>query len=101
MGMPGHDIYLTVLTEMGLLGAFLFACLMIAVLVASRNRKASRPLLVVAITVAAAEFTESSMYGWGGPTALTEWLIVLAFAASGRFLSGRTPTHEAASLPKR
>lgn len=100
-GMPGHDIYLTVLTEMGLLGAFLFACLMIAVLVASRNRKASRPLLVVAVTVAAAELTESAMYGWGGPTALTEWLIVLAFAASGRFLSGGAPTHEAASLPRR
>ena len=89
------------LTETGLLGALLFACLMIAVLVASRGRKASRPLLVVAVTVAAVELTESSMYGWGGPTALTEWLMVLAFAASGRFLGGRTATHEAASLLRR
>ncbi|MET1155135.1 O-antigen ligase family protein [Arthrobacter sp.] len=85
-GLTGHNIYLTILTETGLFGALFFAGLSIAVLAASGAGKVGRPLLVVVVTIAAVELTESSIYGWGGPTALTAWLMILAFAASGRFL---------------
>lgn len=84
-GLAGHNIYLTVLTETGVFGAFFFAGLIISVLAASRLGNTGRPLLIVTVTVAAAELTESSIYGWGGPTALTAWLLILAFAANGRF----------------
>lgn len=85
-GLAGHNIYLTVLTETGLFGALFFLCLAIAVFAASRAGKVGRPLIVVVVTISAAEVTESSIYGWGGPTALTAWLMILAFAACGRFL---------------
>jgi O-antigen ligase len=97
--LTGHDIYLTVLTEMGILGAAIFACLVIAVILASRGARPGRSLSIIAVAVATAELTESSMYGWGGPTALTEWLLVLAFAASGRFLNRSATTREAPALP--
>lgn len=88
-GLAGHNIYLTVLTETGLFGAFFFVCLAIAVVSASGAGKAGRPLLLVVVTVAAAELTESSIYGWGGPTAISAWLLILAFAANGRFLKDK------------
>ncbi|MDP9904646.1 O-antigen ligase family protein [Arthrobacter bambusae] len=90
-GLAGHNIYLTVLTETGLFGAFLFVGLVFAIVVASRAGKTGRPLLLVVVTVAAAELTESSIYGWGGPTAISAWLLILAFAANGRFLKDKPP----------
>lgn len=85
-GLAGHNIYLTVLTETGLFGAAFFVGLAFSVIAASRSGRAGRPMLVVAVTIATVELTESSIYGWGGPTALTAWLMILVFAASGRFL---------------
>lgn len=86
-GLAGHNAYLSVLTETGIVGAAVFAAFIICVLVASRNGHAHRPLLGVAVTVAVMELTESSVFGFGGPTALTAWLCVLAFAANGAHLN--------------
>ena len=102
-GLAGHNIYLTILTETGLFGALFFVGLVFVVLDASKAGKISRPLLVVVVTIATVELTESSIYGWGGPTALSAWLLILGFAASGRFLSEEEPAVEspAAASPVR
>lgn len=86
-GLAAHNIYLSVLTETGLYGTLFFAALGVSVLVASQCGRKGRPLLVVVVTIATVELTESSIYGWGGPSALTAWILILAFAASGRFRS--------------
>lgn len=86
-GLAAHNIYLSVLTETGLFGALFFAALGMSVLFASQCGRTGRPLLVVVVTIATVELTESSIYGWGGPSALTAWMLILAFAASGRFHS--------------
>ena len=85
-GVAGHNIYLSVLAETGAVGFGVFAALFVAIVIASRNGRAHRPLVGAAVTVAVMELTESSIYGFGGPTALTAWLILLAFAAHGAFL---------------
>lgn len=82
-GVAGHNVYLSVLAETGMIGAMIFAALMLAVIVASRAGRAHRPLVGAVVTVAVMELTESSIFGFGGPTALTAWLVVFAFAAWG------------------
>ncbi|MDQ0824657.1 O-antigen ligase [Arthrobacter sp. B2I5] len=89
-GLAAHNIYLSILTETGLFGAFIFVALGLSVLAASRLENSARPLLVVVVTIAVVELTESSIYGWGGPSALTAWMLILAFAANGRFRSEET-----------
>ncbi len=84
-GLTAHNIYLSALTETGLFGAFFFLGPALSVVVASRRGKEGRPLLAAVVTIAAIELTESSIHGWGGPTALIAWVLILAFAASGRF----------------
>ncbi|GAB3800080.1 hypothetical protein GCM10028798_14050 [Humibacter antri] len=88
-GLAAHDTYLSVLSQTGILGFVVFLSLIIAIILASRSGSAPRPLVSVAVTVAVIELTESSIYGFGGPTALTFWLLVLAFAAQGRFLRAK------------
>jgi len=38
----------------------------------------------VAVCVMVAELTESTLYGWGGPAAITFWLVLLAYPAYRR-----------------
>ena len=83
-GAAGHNIYLSVLTETGFLGFTVFLGLIVCVIAASRAEKRRRPLIGVVVTIAIVELTESSLYGWGGPTALVFWILIVAFAAHGR-----------------
>lgn len=85
-GLAAHNIYLSVLVETGVIGAAVFVALILAIVAASRYGGAHRPLVAAAAAVAAMELTESSIFGFGGPTALPAWLIVLAFAAGGMHL---------------
>lgn len=99
-GLAGHNIYLSTLTEVGLLGVTVFAVLILCLIAASRSR-AGRPLIGVAVAIAVVELTESSIHGWGGPTALPAWLLILAFAAYGRLPQAEEPTRAPASRAER
>jgi O-antigen ligase len=83
-GLSGHNTYLAALTETGILGAMALAVALVAILFAGQRRTPDRLLVATVISIGVMEATESSIFGWGGPTALVSWLILLAFAASGR-----------------
>lgn len=97
-GLAAHNTYLSVLTETGILGFGAFAGVVISLLAASRAGRAARPLVSVVTTIAVIELTESSIYGFGGPTALSFWMIALAFAANGRFLETSASPSEAVAI---
>ena len=88
-GITAHNIYLTTVTETGLSGLSAFISFIVVVIAAARG--GSKWLLAPALTVGLIEMTESSLFGFAGPSALTSWLVILAFAASGRFPSAPTP----------
>jgi O-antigen ligase len=88
-GLSGHNTYLSVLTETGILGAL--ALLLLVVIVAVAGARKSNVLLGAAVAVAVMEITESSIFGFAGPTALAAWLVVFAFAAAGRTNSQPSP----------
>lgn len=89
-GAAGHNIYLSVLTETGVVGALIVLALLIAVVAGSPRHGSSALVKGAVIVVAVMELTESSILGWGGPTALIAWLVVLALPALGRE-QGQTP----------
>lgn len=76
-GLAGHNIFLSVLTETGIVGFIAFLSILIMIFVQGRGGA----LAGAAVTVLGIEMTESSIYGWGGPTALTSWLVMLSYAA--------------------
>jgi len=78
-GLAAHNVFLGLLVETGLLGlAFMLTAL--AGFMWSGRRS---PLLGVVVTVLVIEQTESTMFGWAGPTALTFWLVLAAHSAWG------------------
>lgn len=88
-GLAAHNVYLSVLVELGLVGAGAFLFLIACLLSAARSR--TNPLLGAAVVIAVVEFTESSIFGFGGQTALASWITLLAFAANGRFAAPARP----------
>lgn len=80
-GLAGHDIFLSVLSETGVVGILAFLLTLVAVVVCGRRNT----LAGAAATVVGIELTESSIYGWGGPTATLAWLVLIGYAALGRF----------------
>jgi len=83
-GLSGHNTYLSTLTETGAIGFLAFLALMFGVIAAGPWRTADRFVLGVVVSVAVVEATESAIFGWGGPTALVSWVMLLGFAALGR-----------------
>jgi O-antigen ligase len=83
--LGAHNIYLSVLVELGIIGFVVLVALLARILsVGLRSRMPeNRMLLGGAVTVIVIELTEASLFGFGGPTALLSWLILLAFAAAG------------------
>ncbi len=81
-GVETHNFPLQVLLETGLLGALSLSvvlALLIVVLVYSRPP----PLLTgAALAIGVVEMALSSMLGWGGPTALLFWLVVVALCTT-------------------
>jgi O-antigen ligase len=80
-GFEAHNIYLSVLAETGAIGFLAFLMLLVSIFLAGRSSSA----IVGAAAIAVNEFSESSLFGWGGPTALFAWVVLLAYAALGRF----------------
>ena len=85
--LTGHDTYLSVLTETGIVGAAVFIVLLVLLLRAGPPLRTNRVLLGAVVTVLMVEVTESFLFGWGSPIPMFEWLTLLAFVAVGR-LSG-------------
>jgi O-antigen ligase len=90
-GLSGHNTYLSTLTETGILGAIALVALLVCIVFAGPWRTSDRLLFGAVVAVAVMEATESAAFGWGGPTALISWSLVLGFAALGRAESNREP----------
>lgn len=78
--IEAHNVYLSVLVWMGVLGAVTLGALIL-----SMCRSAIRQTLLVAaaVTVLAVNVTSSSLFGFGGPTAVMSWLVLFGWAATG------------------
>ena len=85
-GLAGHNIFLSVLTETGVLGFISFLAVLVAVCLCGRGNS----MAGAAATVIIIELTESSIYGWGGPTSTISWLALMSYAALGRSNSSRS-----------
>jgi O-antigen ligase len=79
-GVEAHNIYLTVLVELGVVGAVVFVGLLVGLW---RCAARGAALICAAGTVLASEFFESTLFGLGGPTSILFWLVLFAWAASG------------------
>ena len=86
-GLAGHNIFLSVLTETGIIGLLAFLAVLAAVVFSGRQGT----MAGAAAAVIVVELTESSIYGWGGPTALVSWLVLLSFAALRHLPAPKTP----------
>lgn len=78
-----HNVYLTILVELGVVGLIVFLWFVLRLLLAGSRQS---PLFGAAVAVLVVELTESSLFGFGGPTALTAWLIMIGYASTGRYL---------------
>jgi O-antigen ligase len=88
--LQAHNVYLSVLVELGAVGLLVFGCLLLSILLAGRW---SHPLLAAAVCALVLELTESAMFGFGGPSALLTWMVLLGFASTGqRAGSARVPS---------
>lgn len=82
--LTGHDVYLSVLAETGLLGAVAFLTLTVLIVSSGPSQMERRALLAAVVSVLAIELTESSLFGWGSAVTLFEWQTLIAFVALGR-----------------
>jgi O-antigen ligase len=89
--LQAHNVYLSVLVELGAVGFLVFGCLLLSILVAGRW---SHPLLAAAACALVLELTESAMFGFGGPSALLTWLVLLGFASTGARAPASDPPQE-------
>jgi len=82
--LEAHNIFLTVLAELGIVGFVCFLTLLVMVFLMRARRGTFALLIGPAVSVLAADMVESSILGFGNPTALLSWLAILAMAAGGR-----------------
>jgi O-antigen ligase len=76
----GHNTYLSLLVELGVVGFAVFAGLLVVTFLAAKRDEL---LIGAVVAVLAIELTESTLFGFGGPTALFSWLILFGYAATG------------------
>jgi O-antigen ligase len=91
--LQAHNVYLSVLVELGAIGLLAFGCLLLSVLLAGRW---SHPLLAAVACALVLELTESAMFGFGGPSALLTWMVLLGFASTGAAGTARAPARDPA-----
>jgi O-antigen ligase len=97
--LAGHDTYLSVLAETGLIGAVIFGSLLVLILRSGPTIGPGRYMLAMVVAVLSIELTESSLFGWGSSITLPEWLTLLGFAAAGRSWRQAVTTHGGAEQP--
>ncbi|MHB1016776.1 MAG: O-antigen ligase family protein [Coriobacteriia bacterium] len=78
-----HNIYLSALVETGIFGGIAFMVLIVMIMRAGTLQSVHRVLIGAPVAVLVGELFESSILGWGGPFALSAWLMLLAWAAVG------------------
>ena len=78
-GLETHNLPLQVLLETGGLGCLTFIGVIWAIVLRFKYGSIDRALAVAVLTIAILEFSESSMLGWGGPTAFVFWTTIFAF----------------------
>ena len=96
-GLTAHNVYLSMLVETGILGFSAFALVILVILRAGRKRK-TMSLFVPAFVILIVEVTESSLFGFGGPTALAFWMILGAYASLG--MASKEPEPDDAPVVK-
>ena len=74
-------------------GLLVFGCLLLSILLAGRW---SHALLAAAACALVLELTESAMFGFGGPSALLTWMVLLGFASTGAAGRARAPASDPA-----
>ncbi|MDQ0374231.1 O-antigen ligase family protein [Cellulomonas humilata] len=79
-GMSAHNILLATLVETGVIGLLALLAVMVGALWSGRRS----PLLGAVVCVLVAEQSESTLFGWAGPTALTAWLVLIAHGRWGQ-----------------
>jgi O-antigen ligase len=79
--LEAHNIFLTILLELGVVGLSVFIAMCVLVLLRARYNL----LLAGASGVIVINLTESALFGWGGPTALISWFILFGYFALRRF----------------
>ena len=83
-GLTTHNLFLSFLVETGVVGLLIFVGLLVALLHAGWRRNPLRmTLLGAGIGILLQEQVEASLQAFSGPVALAQWLLLLAFAASG------------------
>ena len=78
-GAQTHNLPLQVLLETGLLGAGAFVGIVIALGVRARPGPVNAALGASMVVILIVELASSSALGWGGPTALYFWTLIVAF----------------------
>jgi O-antigen ligase len=86
--LQAHNAYLSILVELGAVGLLVLGCLLVSILLAGRWRHPLAAALVCALVL---ELTESAMFGFGGPTALLTWMVLLGYASTGWRGRARAP----------
>jgi O-antigen ligase len=81
-GFQTHNLALQVLVETGILGLAALGLCVAAIVLRVRSRRADLPLLAALICIFITELSSSSLFGWGGSTALYSWTIVAAFVSA-------------------
>jgi O-antigen ligase len=84
-GFTAHNIYLSILVELGVVGLLIFLAVFAILLVVGLRGagRIDRALAGAVVAVLVGELTESSVFGFGGPTAILSWSIIVGFAAFG------------------
>lgn len=84
-GSAGHNIYLSTFAEVGLVGGLLFLGVLAVPVVRALSEYRFRlgaPEATGALMVVLGEVFESSILGWGSPTTLFAWLLLLGGACA-------------------
>lgn len=81
IGMQGHNLFLQMLAETGVIGFLAMTAFLIAVAWAGRAIRHRPALLGAYLTVLVYQLTETTVFGWLSPTCILSWLIMFGLAA--------------------
>ena len=99
-GYTAHNIYLSILAELGVVGLFMLLVVFVIIVVSGikSSVKTDRMLLGVIVVILASGMTEAYLFGFGGTNSMITWLILIAFAALGRERQAVSEAREATTF---